>query len=186
MVKSTAAYHRPNLVGGLREDPLRMVKKHQPQLLQQGKRHLRVSPVPAPTRIARPSFRPMLPYPSKPPEKGCEEKLHHSPPPTPIMTSCPRPPTLSAKVPHPCSPKPRPSALHHGGRNRHTHTLPGDYPQWSVTHAASPAMGAIIAATQVLTPKSKRRRHSTGAKLRPTFKGTARSARIRPEMTTRL
>jgi hypothetical protein len=36
---------------------------------------------------------------------GCEEKLHHNPLPMPTATTYPRTPTLSAKVPHPCSPK---------------------------------------------------------------------------------
>jgi hypothetical protein len=51
-----------------------------------------------------------------------------------------------------------------------TCTLPGGCPQWSVNHSASPAMGAIAAATQCLTPKSKRCRCRTGAKRRPTSK----------------
>jgi hypothetical protein len=95
---------------------------------------------------------------------GCEEKLCHSPPPTPTATSCPRPPTLSAKLPHPYLPKLcvlPPSAMEakadthptrwlstmvydprclprHGGRRRHhagPHTEVEDSPTSHWSHA---------------------------------------------------
>jgi hypothetical protein len=117
LVNSTVAYHCPDLVGGLQEDPLRMGKKHQPQRLQQGKRHLQVSSLPVPARSAGPSFCPMLPHPSNP----AEMDVRRTPPQSTVDT------TATSLLPKATNAKrqctallltkaTRPPVLCHGGR----------------------------------------------------------------------